>query len=155
MRVLVRGVMSLLSLSSSDLSSVERFSCISSLSCFSTFSSRVAGTWPARPEVRPALETCKRIKRVQTDSNTALSLNYHLLQSVCERAVLHTSEGFHLVVKFCAGRGPGIGQPWMAAVQAGSVVSVSGTLQQHREEGKRRQNAGLTAVFGGRAVSGD
>lgn len=53
---LVRGpalgvFISLLSLSSSDLLSVEMLSSISSLSCFSTFSSRVAG----RPEVRPVI----------------------------------------------------------------------------------------------------
>lgn len=57
---LVRGpvlgvFISLLSLSSSDLLSAERLSSISSLSCFSTFSSRVEGTCPARLEVRAVI----------------------------------------------------------------------------------------------------
>lgn len=46
---------SLLSLSSSDLVSVERLSCMSSFSCFSTFSSKVEGTWPGSPAKRPAV----------------------------------------------------------------------------------------------------
>lgn len=61
-RYLVRvpplGVLRFLSLSSSDLFS-ERSSCISSLSGFSTFSSRVAGTCPARAEERPAAESVR------------------------------------------------------------------------------------------------
>lgn len=55
-RVPVRGVLRFLSLSSSDLFS-ERSSCTSSLSSFSTFSSRAAGTWAARAEERAAAES--------------------------------------------------------------------------------------------------
>lgn len=50
-----------------------------------------------------------------------------------------TSEGFQLVVKFCAGCGAGAGKTPMAVVQTGSIVSVGTTLLQHKQEGHRQE----------------
>lgn len=125
------GVLIFLSLSSSAMLSVERLSDMSSLSGFSTFSSRLDGTCPAKAEERPAVDHRSDHKTDHYAATRAYTAN----RSNVIEGVGRTSECFCLVVEFGAGCRAGAGQAAVAVVQAGSIISVSVALLQRKKVG--------------------
>lgn len=112
--------------------SVDRLSDMSSLSGFSTFSSRLDGTCPAKAEERPAVD---HTNDTQTDHSVQVDTIGRPNTEGWGRDCGRTSEGFCLVVEFGTGGGAGTGQATVAAVQTGSIVGVRITLLQHRKVG--------------------
>lgn len=57
-----------------------------------------------------------------------------------------TSERLHLAAEFCARCGTAAGQTSVAAAQAGGIISVTGTLLQHRQDETMRNKHYLEII---------